>query len=366
MDDTKLSVLDHLEEMRLRMLKCIACVVILFPLCFMFCDEVINWFLNTFCPSVNEVQTLQVMELFFTQMKVGVILAVILAYPVLAYQTWRFVAPGLYKKEQYYISRCVFLSTALFVIGAAFALFVVFPMVLRFGLGMASGKIVARPQLRSVINMASMLMLGFGVMFQLPIVVYVLAVTEIVSLERMRKARPIIVVVIFTLAAILTPPDVISQCALGFPALFLFEISLWVSARALRKKHEREAEERRAEEALEAAEAKAAAEAAAATPPLPAAEAPEQPAAAAAAEPAAQAAVLPDADGVMPGTPTTADAAAEHDPYANPDDEGEDWEEWYGNVDDGWNDAQHGLPKGSLPPGAPDPYDDGPAGSGQV
>lgn len=248
MDDTRLSVLDHLEEMRTRMLRCIICIAILFPICYIFCGDIIEWFLATFCPGLQEVQTLQVMELFFTQMKVSAIMAVVAAYPFIAWQVWRFVSPGLYAHERYYASRFVFVSTLLFALGAAIALFIVFPAVLRFALSLQSESVRMRPQLRSVINMAAVLMLGFGAVFQLPIVVYLLAITGLVSVETMRKARPVAVVIIFIIAAMVTPgPDIISQCALAVPSLLLFEMSLIVAGRAVKRKLRRREQEREPE-----------------------------------------------------------------------------------------------------------------------
>jgi hypothetical protein len=98
-------------------------------------------------------------------------------------------------------------------------------------------------QVRSVVSLASLLMMGFGVMFQLPIVVFLLAITGIVEVEAMRKARPVVVIIVFVASALLTPPDIISQCAMGIPSMLLFEISLVVSSIAVKRKRAREAAE---------------------------------------------------------------------------------------------------------------------------
>lgn len=359
MDNTRLSILDHLEEMRSRLLQSIICIAILFPLCYLFCDDTINWFLVTFCPEVQEVQTLQVMELFFTQMKVSAILALVGSYPFIAWQVWRFVAPGLYEHERYYASRFVVISTLLFVLGASIALFIVFPAVLRFGLGLASGKIVARPQLRGVINMAAMLMLGFGAMFQLPIVVYLLAITGLVSVDTMRKARPVAVVIIFIIAAMVTPgPDIISQCALALPSMLLFEISLLVSERAIRRKKRRKELEDRERPPPAASTAGGA-------PPPPAPIAPTPPAA------TASTVITPIPDGPMPDAARTQPAAGLAGKSARPGPTEEIGERWYEGVQD---DAE--PPPSPPAPVAPapsalvtkdgDPYADGPTGSGLV
>ena len=351
MDDTRLSVLDHLEEMRVRMLKSIACVLILFPIFYYFSQPTIEWLLDSFCPQVGQLHFMQPMELFFTRLKVGGVMAVATAYPYIALHIWGFVAPGLYRNERYYVSRFVFVSTGLFLLGAGMALFLVYPMVLRFAVGMATDKITPMLQLRYVVNLASMLMLGFGLMFQLPIVVYLLAVMELVSLDSMKKARPIVVVVIFAASAILTPPDVISQCALGFPSLLLFEISLFFAGRALRNKRRRETEQETAErEEAETCPTEDAAAPPPASPDIP----PE-----AAAEPAAE--PMPGNDENDPEQRPNELETADYVPQADED----DWEQWYEHVDEE-DFSLESIHKPKVQPGEPDPYDEGPAGSGLV
>ncbi len=342
-DDTRLSILDHLEELRGRLLKSIAAVALFFPLCWYFCGDVIDWFLEVACGDLPKVQTLAVMELFFTEMKVSFFMALVLAYPVMAFQAWRFVAPGLYRHERYYVSRFVVASTALFIAGAEMALFLVFPKVVRFGAGMARGKIEVAPQLSSVISLAGWLMLGFGVMFQLPIVVYLLAITGLVSVDTMRKARPIVVIAIFTLAAILTPtPDVVTQCALAIPSYLLFEASILFTQVAVRRKHRREEEEKRREE--EEQRQRLAGDQ---PPPPPPDQPPPQGAAPAAPEAPAGAVPGAPADVTAPATPPApAAAGAAPGPFPQPGGErlgagtaeggvpGAGWERWYGNVTD--------------------------------
>jgi len=263
MADEKLSIIDHLEELRRCLMLCMLAVGLLFPLGFWLSGPGLDWLVGRFCPGVV-LHTFAIHELFFLRMKMGVALAVTGAFPVIAWQVWRFVAPGLYTHERQYISRYVFVSTFLFLVGALFALFVVYPTVLRFFQAMQTDHLNNTWGVASFVGMASMMMLGFGIMFQLPIVVYVLAVTELVSLETMSQARPVVVVVLLMMSAILTPPDVISQLMMGVPSYLLFEISLLVSRRSVkrkvadRKRHEeeerlREEEEERREREEEAA-----------------------------------------------------------------------------------------------------------------
>ncbi|MDX9982484.1 MAG: twin-arginine translocase subunit TatC [Lentisphaeria bacterium] len=247
MEDEKLSIIDHLEELRVRLLTCMVVVALLFPLGYWLSQPAIDWLLATFTPPNLKLHTFAMHEWFFLRMKLGFGMAVFAAFPVVAWQVWRFVAPGLYEHERHYMSRFVFVSTFLFVLGAAFALFAVYPLVLRFfiGMQMESERVEGTWGVANFVGMGTILMLGFGFMFQLPVVVYLLAVTEIVSLETMRRARPVIVVVVFLLSAILTPPDVVSQLMMAIPAMLLFEISLLVSQRSVTR---RVAERRRIEE----------------------------------------------------------------------------------------------------------------------
>jgi sec-independent protein translocase protein TatC len=245
MEDEKLSIIDHLEELRMRLLTCVFAVAVLFPVGFWLSQPGIDWLLATFAPAELDLHTFAMQEWFFLRMKLGVGLAVVGAFPVIAWQVWRFVSPGLYEHERHYMSRFVFVSSFLFALGAAFALFAVYPTVIRFFFGLQSERIQGTWGVGNFVGMASMLILGFGFMFQLPIVVYLLAVTEIVSLDSMRRARPIVVVVLLTVSAILTPPDVVSQLMMAIPAMLLFEISLLVSERSVKR---RIAERRRQEE----------------------------------------------------------------------------------------------------------------------
>ncbi len=363
-DDTKLSILDHLEELRGRLIKSLACIAVLFPLCWYFCADVLQWFLEVICVDLPKVQTLQVMELFFTEMKLSFFMALILAYPFLAFQLWRFIAPGLYRHERQYVLRFVLASTALFVVGAEIALLYVFPRVLQFGASLATGKIEMTPQLSSVISLASMLMLGFGVMFQSPIVVYLLAITGLVSVAAMRKARPLVVIAIFTLAAILTPtPDVVTQCALAIPSLLLFEVSLIFTDVAVRRKRRREQakEERDGVQTPETVEPPAPP-----TPPTPPTSQLQPLASAAAADVTAPVSSPP---GLEPESETADLATARPDDVPNPEVSAEptgqpSWERWYGNLNPGLPPVATPAPLPSLTTATVD--DDGPVGSGQV
>ncbi|MDD4538206.1 MAG: twin-arginine translocase subunit TatC [Lentisphaeria bacterium] len=231
MDDRKQSIIDHLEELRMRILKSLVCVVLFFAPGYLLAQPSIEALKRYAAPPGVLFYYLEPMALFFTRMKLGLVYACLFAFPVIAYQTWCFVAPGLFQKERDYITRLSGVSTLLFLVGVAFSLFGVFPALMRFSYGMSTADIAPMLQVGSVVNMATLLSLGFGIMFQLPIAVFFFVISGMISLDAMRKARPFIVLIIFVLAAVLTPPDIVSQLCMGLPTWLLFEISLFAVAK---------------------------------------------------------------------------------------------------------------------------------------
>jgi sec-independent protein translocase protein TatC len=236
MDDRKQSIIDHLEELRMRILKSLACVVLFYAPGYALAQPSIELLKRYAAPPGVQFYYLEPMALFFTRMKLGLVYACLFALPLIAYQTWRFVTPGLYQRERFYIGRLSGVSTLLFLLGVAFSLGGIFPMLMRFSYGMSTPDIAPMLQVGSVVSLATLMSLGFGLMFQLPIVVFFCIISGLISLETMRKARPFIVVIIFVLAAVLTPPDVVSQICMGLPTWLLFEISLFAVARYTRSK----------------------------------------------------------------------------------------------------------------------------------
>lgn len=248
MDNSKQSIIDHLEELRFRIIWSLLAVIVTFvPSCFL-APPAIDLLIKYTCPEGTQLNYIRPMELFFNQLEVALLFAVMLALPIISYQLWRFVAPALYQHEKKLIVHLSGASCALFLLGVAFALLFVFPAIMRFSLGMKTEQIKPELVIDSFISLAVSLSLGFGVMFQLPIVVCVLVSLGVVKLETMHKARPIVVSVIFVLAAILTPPDVISQLTLGIPTWLLFEASLLFCKKLDRKRQAREEQQRLQEE----------------------------------------------------------------------------------------------------------------------
>jgi sec-independent protein translocase protein TatC len=174
---------------------------------------------------------------FLIPVKVAAMVAFILVLPYVLYQAWAFVAPGLYAHEKKLVLPLVVASTLLFLLGIAFCYFFVFGVVFDFVMKIAPASITVAPDIEQYLNFVLTLFLAFGVTFEVPIVVILLARFGIVSLEQLRSSRPYFIVGAFVVAAIVTPPDVISQLLLAIPMCLLYELGLFL-ARFLAKPKE--------------------------------------------------------------------------------------------------------------------------------
>ncbi|OGV50584.1 MAG: twin arginine-targeting protein translocase TatC [Lentisphaerae bacterium GWF2_52_8] len=229
-EDKPMSLIDHLEEFRTHLIRCLIAVALPVPLTYWLSQPAIEWLKRESCPENIQLHYFQPLELFFVRCKVALMLALLAAFPYVAYQVWHFVSPALMRNERRFALNFIFWSTFFFALGAALAIFLVLPAVFKFSLGMATPDIVPTLSVQGFVSMALMLALAFGIMFELPIVVVLLASLGIVSTERMSKMRPYIIVGIFIAAAVLTPGDIVlTQLALAIPAILLFEISLIVA-----------------------------------------------------------------------------------------------------------------------------------------
>lgn len=221
-----MTIIAHLDEFRTRLIRCVLVIAVFSVVAYVFSQDIIEWVKRTFCPELKFIVFTRPLELFVIKLKVGLYMALFACIPYIAYETWQFIAPGLLKKERKQIVRYAAFSSFFFAVGGVFALFVIYPSVIRLSLEMSSEDIVPMITVESFISLAAMLILGFGIMFQLPIIVYACVSLGLVRAESMAKARPYVIVIIFVLSAILTPPDIISQTAMALPTCILFEVSL--------------------------------------------------------------------------------------------------------------------------------------------
>jgi sec-independent protein translocase protein TatC len=241
-DLEKQSFTAHLEELRSRLIKCVIAVGVGFVISYFFKEQIFH--LLTL-PLINALQSgdhliyTNLPEAFFTFLKAAFICSLMLASPVIIYQFWMFTAPGLYDKEKRLLVPILLLSVLFFVGGALFGYFVVFPFGFEFFLSFASDTIRPMPSMKEYLGFASKLLLAFGLVFELPLVITFLARLGIVSVAALKKFRKYTILAFFVAAAILTPPDLVTQIFMALPMILLYELSI-ISARIFgsKKKHD--------------------------------------------------------------------------------------------------------------------------------
>jgi len=243
-EEEKIPFTAHLEELRTRLITCAMAIGAGFAVAYFFKEKIFQILTQ---PLMKIMQTGDKLiftglpEAFFTYLKVALLTGIILAAPVLLYQFWLFIAPGLYKKERKLLIPIVFLSTIFFLGGAFFGYFIVFPFGFKFFLGFASDSIRPMPSMKEYLTFATKLLLAFGVVFELPIVITFMARLGIVSVDFLKKNRKYALLLFFVFSAILTPPDVITQLMMAFPLMILYEISI-IGAKIFGKKKESDEE----------------------------------------------------------------------------------------------------------------------------
>lgn len=242
-DEKTMGLLDHLNELRHRLTRAVIAVAIGFAICWCFVDQLFDVVMHPLLaalPPGTHAQYTTLPEAFFTRMEIAFVAAIFLASPAIFYQIWAFVAPGLYDEEKKYIVPIAFLSAIFFIAGAIFCYFVVFPFAFNFFISYSTPDILMTPKISDYLSFVLKLIFAFGLIFEMPIFTLFLARLGLLTAARMRKGRRYAIVVIFILAAILTPPDVISQLLMACPMLLLYEVSIGVAAIFGRKKSTQE------------------------------------------------------------------------------------------------------------------------------
>ena len=238
-DQEKIPFTAHLEELRRRLIVCFIAVGIGFVLSYGFKEKLFHILTRPLMGVMQAGEKLiftGLPEAFFTYLKVAFLSGIILATPIIFYEFWMFVAPGLYEKEKRLLVPIVSLSTVFFVGGAFFGYFIVFPYGFKFFLGFASDIVKPLPSMREYLSFASKLLLAFGLVFELPLVITFLAKLGMVSVPFLKKNRKYALLLFFIGAAILTPPDVVTQIMMALPLMVLYEISI-IGARIFGKKN---------------------------------------------------------------------------------------------------------------------------------
>lgn len=238
-DDSKMPLLDHLVELRRRLLWCFVALGLAFIICFYFARPIFSVLVQPLLAAgQGRIIYTDIFEAFFVEVKVAFFASMMIAFPVFATQIWRFVAPGLYKNERNAFLPFLLLTPILFTIGACLAYFFAMPIALRFLLGFSGdvGGVTqeALPGVGNYLGFVTTFIFGFGVAFQLPVLLMLLERAGIVSRDQLKSGRRYAIAGAFGISAILTPPDVVSQLLLAAPLCLLYEISLvaiWFSQR---------------------------------------------------------------------------------------------------------------------------------------
>ncbi|MFQ6007592.1 MAG: twin-arginine translocase subunit TatC [Candidatus Zixiibacteriota bacterium] len=231
--------LDHLEELRRRLLKSIVAVVVMALVAFYFSEELMS-FLVTPLGDIK-LHVTEVTGSFYAYLKVSLVAGVVAASPIVFYQLWAFIAPGLYQHEKARVLPLVLVSTILFLIGASFCYLVVLPFSLKFLIGFSGDLLSPIITVGSYLTFAGILMLAFGVGFEMPVVAYFLGRVGLISSRFLAKGRRYAIVLILIIAAVLTPtPDVATQLMLAGPLYLLYEVSIILVKVTGRKRQQEE------------------------------------------------------------------------------------------------------------------------------
>lgn len=240
----KLPFTGHLEELRKRLIVCFVSVGIGFAISYAFKEQLFQILtrpLIAVMAADDKLIFTGLPEAFFTYLKVAFLSGIMLSTPIILYEFWMFVAPGLYQKEKRFLLPIVFLSTLFFLGGSLFGYFVVFPFGFKFFLGFASETIQPLPSMKEYLSFSAKLLLAFGLVFELPLVITFLSKMGLVTVDFLKKNRKYALLLFFAGAAILTPPDVVTQIMMALPLMILYEISI-IGARIFGKKKSTESD----------------------------------------------------------------------------------------------------------------------------
>ena len=250
MNDEKVkqsSFVEHLTELRSRLVKSIIYLFIFFVICYFFAENIYGFLVEPYAEAVKDDEVNRrliftaLQETFITYLKVAFFAAMFISSPIILTQIWKFIAPGLYKNEKRALLPYLIATPTLFLLGGMLVYYLVMPLMIKFFLSFETSAqinslaIQLEPKVNEYLSLIMRLIFAFGISFQLPVLLSLLARVGFIDSEYLKKRRKYVIIIIFVVAAILTPPDPITQIGLGIPLLILYELSI-LSVKIIEKK----------------------------------------------------------------------------------------------------------------------------------
>ena len=243
----QVSFFEHLAELRSRLLKSIICLFVFFIICYFFAENIYNFLVQPYADAVKDDQIQRrliftaLQETFITYLKVAFFASVFISSPIILIQVWKFIAPGLYQDEKKALLPYLIATPTLFLLGGMLVYYLVMPLAIKFFLSFETAAqlgnlpIQLEAKVNEYLSLIMRLIFAFGISFQLPVLLSLLARVGFIDSEYLKKRRKYVIVIIFAVAALLTPPDPITQIGLGIPLLILYELSI-LSVKIIEKK----------------------------------------------------------------------------------------------------------------------------------
>src|SRR6266478_4116100 len=253
LESSKAPLLEHLVELRNRLIHSMIAFFLAFLICFFFAKNIYAFLTHPLLSALDPNRTMiytALYETFFTYVKVGMFGALCLAFPFMAYQLWMFIAPGLYRHERNAFVPFLVMTPVMFIVGASFVYFIMLPYAIRFFLSYETQGIQLQARVGEYLSFVMTLIFAFGLCFEMPVLLMLLGRVGIVTSAGLAKVRRYAIVGVFAVAAVVTPPDVISQLSLAFPMVALYEVSIWGVWLIERNRAKREAAEAAASRSL--------------------------------------------------------------------------------------------------------------------
>jgi sec-independent protein translocase protein TatC len=222
----------HIADLRKRLMVSGGALIIAFFACFYMYEPILEWMMipvEAVLPANSTMVAVEIQETFFTALKVAFFTGFIVSLPVIFWQLWLFLAPGLYEHEKKLVIPFVFFATLMFLIGSSFAYYVVVPFGFDFLINFGSAVVTVLPSIGKYVGFFTKLLFGFGIAFELPVITFFLAKIGLVDDQTLKDFFKYAVVLIFMFSALLTPPDVLTQFLMAGPLIFLYGVSIWIA-----------------------------------------------------------------------------------------------------------------------------------------